>query len=143
MLHRDDYHNVNSFVRGFLTNKTNLFLFLSLSASSIITYPFLVPHLMHPTMSYHIVIHMISLDIAIFLTTVSFISYRKSKNKKLLLTFFSFIFLLIIEIFYLLQASHLMKIFYLPLIEVEFSHILLLGMLILFAWGIIKVDKKT
>jgi hypothetical protein len=98
---------------------------------------------MHPTMSYHIVIHMLSLDIAIFLTTVSLISYRKSKNKKLLLTFFSFVFLLIIEIFYLLQASHLMKIFYIPLIEVEFSHILLLGMLVLFAWGVVKVDKKT
>lgn len=93
-------------------------------------------------MSYHIVIHMISLDIAIFLTTISLISYRKLKSNKLLLTSFSFIFLLVIEIFYLLQASHFIQIFYVPLSEIEFSHILLLCMLILFAIGVLKSDKK-
>jgi hypothetical protein len=85
---------------------------------------------------------MISLNIAIFLTTISFISFKKSKSKKLLLTAFSFMVLLIVEIFYLLQASHFIRIFYIPLIEVEFSHLLLLGMLILFACGVLKMEKR-
>jgi hypothetical protein len=142
LLNRGDNSDIYEYIKNFLSNKTNLFLVLSLSFSSIIAYPFLIPHLTHPSMSYHILIHMLSLDIAIFLTTISLISYRKLKSKKLLLTSFSFMFLLIIEVFYLLQASHFIQIFYIPLIEVEFSHILLLCMLILFAGGVLKADKK-
>ena len=146
MLNRGDNSDIYEYIKNFLSNKTNLFLVLSLSFSSIIAYPFLIPHLTHPTMSYHILIHilihMFSLDIAIFLTTISLISYRKLKSKKLLLTFFSFIFFLILEIFYLLQASHFATTFYVPLIEVDFSHILLLCMLVLFTCGVLRSDKK-
>jgi hypothetical protein len=142
LLKKDNTFSYTEYFKIFLNNKTNLFLVLSLSISSLIAYPFLIPHLTHTSMSYHIIIHMISLNIAIFLTTISFISFRKSKSKKLLLTAFSFVFLLLIETFYLLQASHFIRIFYIPLIEVEFSHLLLLGMLILFACGVLRVDKK-
>ena len=142
VLHKQDYFNAYEHIKKFLSNKTNLFLALSLSVSSIIAYPFLIPHLSHPSMSYHILIHMISLDIAIFLSTISLISYRKVKSKKLLLTSFSFLFLLVIEIIYLLEASHIISIFQIPLIEVEFSHVLLLFMLVLFASGVLKTDKK-
>ena len=142
LLHKEDYFDAYEQIKEFLGIKTNLFLVLSLSVSSIIAYPFLVPHLSHPSMSYHILIHMISLDFAIFLTTISIISYQKVKSKKLLLTSISFLSLLVIEIIYLLQASHIIMIFQIPLIEVEFSHILLLFMLVLFACGVLKTDKK-
>jgi hypothetical protein len=142
LLHKEDYFDTYQQIKQFLSNKTNLFLVLSLSVSSIISYPFLVPHLSHPSMSYHILIHMISLDFAIFLTTISIISYQKVKNKKLLLTSLSFLSLLVIEIIYLLQASHIIIIFQIPLIEVEFSHLLLLFMLVLFACGVLKTGKK-
>lgn len=141
-LKKDNTFSYTEYLKIFLNNKTNLFLVHSLLISSVIAYPFLIPHLTHTSMSYHILIHMISLNIAIFLTTISFISFRKFKSNKLLLTAFSFMVLLIIEIFYLLQASHFIRIFYIPLIEVEFSHLLLLGMLILFACGVLKVDKR-
>ena len=125
MHHKLDYFNAYEHIKKFLSNKTNLFLALSLSVSSIIAYPFLIPHMSHPSMSYHILIHMISLDIAIFLSTISLISYTKVKSKKLLLTFFSFLFLLVIEIIYLLEASHIISIFQIPLIELEFSQLLI------------------
>jgi hypothetical protein len=142
VLHKQDYFNAYEHIKKFLSNKTNLFLALSLSVSSIIAYPFLIPHLSHHSMSYHILIHMISLNIAIFLSTISLISYRKVKSKKLLLTSFSFLSLLVIEIIYLLEASHIISIFQIPLIEVEFSHVLLLFMLVLFASGVLKTEKK-
>jgi hypothetical protein len=142
VLNKEDFYSAYEHMMKFLSNKTDLFLALSLSVSSIIAYPFLVPHLSHPSMSYHILIHIISLDFAIFLTTISLISYRKVKSKKLLLTSFSFLSLLVIEIIYLLEASHIITIFQIPLIEVEFSHILLLFMLVLFASGVLKTYKK-
>lgn len=93
-------------------------------------------------MSYHIAIHIISLDIVVFITTISFISFKRTRSNKLLLTSFSFVFLLIVESIYVLQASGIIKIFYIPLIEAEFSHILLLAMLTLFALGVLKTDNR-
>lgn len=93
-------------------------------------------------MIYHIIIQIISLDLAVFLTTVSFIAYQRSKSKKLLLTSLSFVFLIFVEASYLLQASQVVKVFYVPLIGADFSHILLLCMLVLFAYGVLKVDKN-
>lgn len=142
LLHKEGHFDAYQQTKEFLSNKTNLFLVTSISVSSIIAYLFLVPHLSHPSMSYHILIHMISLDFAIFLTTISIISYQKVKSKKLLLTSLSFLSLFVIEIIYLLQASHIIMIFQIPLIEVEFSHLLLLFMLVLFACGVLKTDKK-
>lgn len=93
-------------------------------------------------MSYHIIIHIISLDLAVFLTAVSFIAYQRSKSKKLLMTSLSFVFLTFIEVSYLLQASQLIKVFYVPLLGADFSHVLLLCMLVLFAYGVLKVDRN-
>jgi phosphoglycerol transferase MdoB-like AlkP superfamily enzyme len=93
-------------------------------------------------MAYHVLIHIVSLDISIFLTVISILAYKKARSNRILLTFFSFVFLVAVEILYLLQASHLVRIFYIPFIEIEFSHVLLACMIILFAWGVLKVDKK-
>lgn len=142
MLYKKGHSGVYEFVTRFLSNKLNLLLVLSLSLSSIIVYPLLVPHLIHPSMVYHILIHILSLDISIFLTVISFISYKKLRSKRLLLTSLSFMFLVVIEVMYLLQAGQLMSVLYIPLIEIDFSHILLTCMIVLFAWGVLKVDKK-
>lgn len=93
-------------------------------------------------MIYHIILHMISFDVALFLTTISVISFKKTKSKKILLTALSFGFLLFIEFLYLLQSSNLLGAFYIPLIEVEFPHVLLLIMLGLFAAGVLRIERK-
>lgn len=122
--------------------KPNLFIVFLIFCASVITYHFLVPHISHPSMSYHIAIHIKSLDIVVFITTISFISFKRTSSNKFLLISFSFVFLLIVESIYVLQASGIVKIFYIPLIEVEFSHILLLVMLTMFALGVLKTDNR-
>jgi len=93
-------------------------------------------------MTYHIIIHIVSLDLAVFLTAVSVIAYHRARSKKLLLTSLSFVFLIFIEASYLLQASRLVDVFYVPLIGADVSHIFLLCMLVLFAYGVLKVDRN-
>ncbi|CAN5796086.1 hypothetical protein BH23THE1_BH23THE1_30720 [soil metagenome] len=126
----------------FLSKKTRLFLFLSIAVASIAIYPFVIPHFFHPSMIYHIIIHIISFDVALFLTTISFVAFKKTKSKKILLTGISFGFLLFVEFLHLLQSSNILRTFYIPLIEVEFSHLLLLLMLILFATGVLRLERK-
>ena len=146
MLNRDDKNRRNNdyfrHIQDFLNNKTNLFLVLSISFTSIIVYPVLVPHLFHPGMIYHIAIHIISFDMALFLTAISVLSFKKTKSKRVLLTSLSFSVLLIVEFLYLLQSSDILGDYHIPYIEVEIPHILLLLMVSLFAVGVIRVERK-
>jgi hypothetical protein len=79
---------------------------------------------------------------ALFLTVISALSFKKTKSKKVLLTSLSFGILLIVEFLYLLQSSNVLGDFQIPFIEVEIPHLLLLFMLALFAVGVIKVERK-
>jgi len=141
LLKRDN-RDFKESLANFLSNKTRLFLFLSITVTTVAIYPFIIPHISHPSMIYHIIIHIISFDVALFLTTISFVSYKKTRSKKILLTGLSFGFLLLTELLYLLQSSNLLGTFYIPLIEVEFPHVLLLLMLGLFAAGVLRLERK-
>jgi hypothetical protein len=82
------------------------------------------------------------LNVAIFLTFVSILSFKKTKSKKVLLTFLSFSIMLVVEFLYLLQSTDLLGDYHIPYIEVEIPHMLLLFMLSLFAIGVIKVERR-
>jgi hypothetical protein len=146
LLRRDDDDNkVNNFfryVQYILSNKTNLFLVLSISFTSAVVYPVLLPHFFHPGMVFHIAIHILSFDMALFLTVISILSFKKTKSKKVLLTSLSFGILLIVEFLYLLQSSAILGDYHIPFIEIELPHILLLLMVSLFAVGVIRVERK-
>lgn len=92
-------------------------------------------------MIYHIIVHLIGFDIALFLTFVSALSFRRTRNLKILLTSVSFGVLLFVELLYLLESTDLLGEFQLPIIGVEFSHLLMVLMLSLFAIGILRVEK--
>ena len=79
---------------------------------------------------------------ALFLTVISVLSFKKTKSKKVLLTSLSFGILLVVEFLYLLQSSNVLGDIEIPFIDVEIPHILLLFMLALFAAGVIKVERK-
>ena len=79
---------------------------------------------------------------ALFLTVISILSFKKTKSKRVLLTSLSFSILLIVEFLYLLQASDILGDYNIPYIEVELPHILLLLMVSLFAAGVIRVERK-
>ncbi len=141
----DDFTKNNKWIENiqlFLSSKTNLFLVLSIMFTSIIFYPLIIPHLSHPSMIFHISIHILSLNMALFLTVISALSFKKTKSKKVLLTSLSFGILLIVEFLYLLQSSNVLGDFQIPFIDVEIPHLLLLFMLALFAVGVIKVERK-
>jgi hypothetical protein len=79
---------------------------------------------------------------ALFLTCISILSFKKTRSKKILLTSSSFSVLLVIEFLYLLQSSNILGEFPIPYIGGEISHILLLFMITLFVMGVIKAEKK-
>jgi hypothetical protein len=104
--------------------------------------PFLLPHVTHPSMIFHIVLHMTGLTIAIFLSTVSFLAYSRNTTTRMLLMAAGFVTLAVVELLYLLQAGGIYAgQFTIPLANIELSHMVLLIMVSLFGLGVLKVNK--
>jgi hypothetical protein len=104
--------------------------------------PFVIPHAAHPSMIYHIILHMAGLAIAIFLSIVSFLAYSRNTTTRMLLMAVAFMTLALVEFFYLLQAGGIAVVqFTIPAVNIELSHIILLAMVSLFGFGVLKVNK--
>ena len=104
--------------------------------------PFVIPHATHPSMIYHILLHMAGLTIAIFLSTVSFLAYSRNRTTRMLLMAVGFMTLALVEFFYLLQAGGIvLGQLIIPIANIELSHIILLIMVSLFALGVLKVNR--
>ena len=104
--------------------------------------PLVVPHASHPSMIYHVLLHMAGLTIAIFLSIVSFLAYSRNTTTRMLLMAVGFTTLVLVEFFYLLQAGGIEVVqFIIPAVNIELSHIILLAMVSLFGLGVLKVNR--
>jgi hypothetical protein len=104
--------------------------------------PLVIPHVAHPSMIFHIILHMAGLTIAIFLSIVSLLAYSRNTTTRMLLMAVGFMTLALVEFFYLLQAGGITVVqVIIPTINIELSHIILLAMVSLFGLGVLKVNK--
>jgi len=65
-------------IQSILANKAKLLIAISIGAVAVLSIPVILPHLNHPSMIYHIVLHIVSLVVAVFLTAISAVAYRRS-----------------------------------------------------------------
>jgi hypothetical protein len=124
-----------------IDNKPKLFVIISIAVIAILALPVILPHITHPSMIYHILLHMISLIIAVFLSSVSILAYSRNRNTRMLLMTVGFVLLTVIEILYLFHATANLEELIIPIVDVELSHIIVLIMLTLFGIGVLKVNK--
>jgi len=103
--------------------------------------PLVVPHATHPAMIFHIILHIASLTIAVFLSIVSFIAYKRNTGSRLLLMALGFTALAIVEFYYLLDSTGTLIMFDVPEINAEVPHVILLVMITMFGLGVLKVNK--
>lgn len=103
--------------------------------------PIIMPHIAHPEMIYHIILHIGSLTIAVFLSIVSVLAYRRSTGARLMFMTLGFMALATVEFLYLLDASGMVSLFDLSTLGIELPHFILLAMLAMFGLGVLKVNK--
>ena len=103
--------------------------------------PLVMPHLAHPSMIYHISLHIASLAIAVFLTIVSVLAYGRSRSFQLLTMTLGFMALSAVELLYLLDTSAVLSIFDFSTLGIELPHLILLVMLAMFGLGVLKVNR--
>jgi hypothetical protein len=103
--------------------------------------PLIMPHVTHPSMIYHIVLHIASLTIAVFISIVSVLAYRRSTGTRLLFMTLGFMALATVEFLYLLDATGMVNAFDMSTLGIELPHVILLAMLTMFGLGVLKVNK--
>jgi hypothetical protein len=103
--------------------------------------PLVMPHVTHPSMIYHIVLHIASLTIAVFLSIVSVLAYRRSAGARLLFMTLGFMALATVEFLYLLDSTGIVNGFDISTLGIELPHVILLVMLAMFGLGVLRVNK--
>ena len=128
-------------LKDVLVSKPKLFAVVSLIVISVLAVPVILPHIKHPSMIYHILLHVVSIIIAVFLGVISLLAYNRNGGARLILMTGGFSLLAIIEFLYLFHATANIEDIIIPIVDVELSHLILLVMLTLFGIGVLKVNK--
>jgi hypothetical protein len=100
--------------------------------------PLVIPHISHPSMIYHILLHLAGMTIAAFLGLVSYLAYKRVRGTRILLMTIGFMALSSAEILYFLEAMDIFPMVHLPIANIELSHVILLVMITLFGLGVLK-----
>jgi hypothetical protein len=100
--------------------------------------PLVIPHISHPSMIYHILLHLAGMIIAAFLGLVSYLAYKRVRGTRILLMTIGFMALSSAETLYFLEAMDIFPMVHLPIANIELSHVILLVMITLFGLGVLK-----
>ena len=119
-------------------NKPRLLVLIASTVLSISLIPFILPHVFHPHMIYHILLHLVSLIISQFLAVVSLLAYLKNRTSRILFMTLGFITLVIAEYIYLLNSTEDIHVKFIPYVNIEISHVVLLVMIIFFGISFLK-----
>ena len=128
-----NYNNPDAFY-----NKPRLLILIASIVISLSVVPFILPHVFHPHMIYHILLHLVSLIITQFLAVVSLLAYLKARTSRILFMTLGFITLVIAEYVYLLNSTEDFCTMFIPQVNIELSHVILLGMVIFFGISFLK-----
>jgi hypothetical protein len=128
-------------IQSMIANKAKLLIAISIIAVAVLSIPVILPHIEHPSMIYHIILHIVSLVVAVFLTTISAVAYRRSGSSRVMFMFFGFLTLTAVELIFLFSATNDIGEIAIPFIQIELPHIILLVMLTLFGVGVLKANN--
>jgi hypothetical protein len=122
-------------------NKPRLLVLIASVVISLSVVPFVLPHIFHPHMIYHIILHLVALIISQFLAVVSIMAYLKSKTTRILFMTLGFVTLVVAEYIYLLNSTEDLYAMSIPHINIELSHVILLVMVVFFGISFLKTPR--
>lgn len=123
---------------GTFYNKPRLLILIASIVVSLSVVPFILPHLFHQHMIYHILMHLGALVLSQFLAVVSILAYLKSRTTRILFMALGFVTLVVAEYVYLLNSTEDVHPMFIPLVNIELSHFILLIMVIFFGISFLK-----
>ena len=131
-----NYNNPDAFY-----NKPRLLVLIASIVISLSVVPFILPHVFHPHMIYHILLHLAALIISQFLAVVSIMAYLKARSSRILFMTLGFMTLVIAEYVYLLNSTEDFQVMFVPHVNIELSHVILLIMVVFFGISFLKTPQ--
>jgi len=122
-------------------SNSKLLAIIATALIAVLAIPVIIPHVTHTDLIYHILVHIASVIIAVFLTVISIMAYRRNGGGRLLFMTAGFAVLAFVEFLYLFYTTANIEAIIIPTVDIEFSHIILLVMLTLFGIGFLKVNR--
>ncbi len=119
-------------------NKPRLIILFASIVISISVVPLILPHIFHPHMIYHILLHFAALIISQFLAVVSIMAYIRCRTSRIFFMMLGFITLVTAEYVYLLNSTEDIHVMSIPQVNIEVSHLILLIMVIFFGIAFLK-----
>jgi hypothetical protein len=129
-------------IDSIVSDKPRLFILISIIIVSVLAIPVIIPYISHPQHIYHIILHIVSLILSIFLCIVSLSSYSRNGGSRLLFMSLGFLSLVVVETLFLFYAARGIQDILVPVVNIELPHIILFAMLTLFGIGILKVNTR-
>jgi|SRR5215211_455996 len=105
--------------------------------------PLVTPRITHPTMVYHIILHLASVTVASFLSVVSLLAYGRVRTTRVLLMTIGFMALTTSELLYFLDIIGIITSMHIPGINAELNHVIMLAMLGLFGLGVLRSGSSS
>jgi hypothetical protein len=124
------------------SSKPKMLAVVTAAVLAVMAVPVILPHITDTSMIYHLLLHVISLIIAVFLGLVSILAYLRNGRSRLLFMMGGFLLLAIIEAMYLVDVTSKIEDIVIPIVDIELSHVIFLVMLTLFGIGIFRVNKQ-
>ena len=131
-----NYNNSDAFY-----NKPRLLVLIASIVISLSVVPFILPHVFHPHMIYHILLHLAALIISQFLAVVSIMAYLKARTSRILFMTLGFMTLVVAEYVYLLNSTEDFHVMFIPHVNIELSHVILLIMVVFFGISFLKTPR--
>jgi hypothetical protein len=129
-------------IDNLISDKPKLFIVVSVIVVSVLAIPLIIPYMSHPQHIYHIILHIASLILSIFLCIISLSSYFRNGGPRLLFMSLGFLSLVVVETLFLFYAARGIQDILVPVVNIELPHIILFAMLALFGIGIVKVNSR-
>lgn len=129
-------------IDSIVSDKPRLFILISIIIVSVLATPVIIPYISHPQHIYHIILHIVSLILSIFLCIVSLSSYSRNGGSRLLFMSLGFLSLVVVETLFLFYAARGIQDILVPVVNIELPHVILFAMLTLFGIGILKVNTR-
>ena len=123
-------------------DKPKLLALIASVVTTILSIPVLMPHFTHPHMIIHIIVHLASLIISQFLALVSLIAYTRTRGIKIMFMTLGFMTLVVVEYLYLFYATENIYGVFIPIVNIELSHVILLIMVTFFGVSFLKGGNK-
>ncbi len=132
---------VRASLHRIVASKPKLLLVIAGAVLAVLFVPVILPNITDTSVIYHLLLHVASVIIAIFLGVVSILAFLRNGKQRLLFMTFGFLSLSIIEVIYLIHSTANTQDLVIPIVDIELSHLIFLIMLTFFGIGIFTASK--